>query len=208
MAEETRRPGSNRALALWHDTTCRLATIVFPLAALLLLTARGIIVTLFRPGHVAGVPIFMIWCLTIIPSALFGRLRSSRAPRTRFLLCMILLRLGAHRDLASAGSCRRSDWRALSAVTLLTTSLVKALGVLQLPACEDVGIGDVCRGAGWRAWRFRRSVAQSRVLGESSRHMAAACERHRDRAVYRDVRNNLVARRGGTARAGAELPST
>src|SRR5262249_9362792 len=54
MAEEGGDGQHRSALVLWHDTTCRLATIIFPLAALLLLTARGIIVTLFTARYLAS----------------------------------------------------------------------------------------------------------------------------------------------------------
>jgi Na+-driven multidrug efflux pump len=93
MAEETGSGQRRRALALWHDTTFRLATIVFPLAVLLLLTARGIIVSLFTVRYIASVPIFMIWCFTIVPSALSVDAVLRVYARTRFLLGMNLLRL-------------------------------------------------------------------------------------------------------------------
>src|SRR5207244_7017809 len=39
--------GQQIALTLWHDTTARLASLIFPLAAFLLLTAHSVIVLLF-----------------------------------------------------------------------------------------------------------------------------------------------------------------
>ena len=62
QAEETGSGQRRRALALWHDTTCRLATIVFPLAVLLLLTARGIIVTLFTDFPTAPI-VYLIFLI-------------------------------------------------------------------------------------------------------------------------------------------------
>jgi O-antigen/teichoic acid export membrane protein len=142
MAEENGSGQSRTALALWHDTTCRLATIVFPLAALLLLTARGIIVTLFTARYIASVPIFMIWCLTILPSALSVDSVLRVYARTRFLLGMNVLRLVL---IAISIGWFLSTFGLAGAVlvTLLTTSLVKALGVLRIARLLNVGIGDV-----------------------------------------------------------------
>ena len=45
-ARARRRLQATRS-ALWHDTTARLASIIFPLAAVLMLTAHSVIVLLF-----------------------------------------------------------------------------------------------------------------------------------------------------------------
>jgi O-antigen/teichoic acid export membrane protein len=142
MAEEAGGGRGRGALALWHDTTCRLATIVFPLAALLLLTARGVIVTLFTVRYVASVPIFMIWCLTILPSALSVDAVLRVHARTRFLLGMNVLRLVL---IAISIGWFLSTFGLAGAVlvTLLSTSLVKAVGVLRIARLLHVGLGDV-----------------------------------------------------------------
>ena len=142
MAEEAGDGQHRIALTLWHDTTCRLATIVFPLAALLLLTARGIIVTLFTDRYLASVPIFMIWCLTILPSALSVDAVLRVYARTRFLLAMNVLRLVL---LAATIGWFLSTFGLAGAVmvTLLSTSLVKAVGVFRIAGLLNVGIRDV-----------------------------------------------------------------
>jgi O-antigen/teichoic acid export membrane protein len=142
MAEEAGGGRGRAALALWHDTTCRLATIVFPLAALLLLTARGVIVTLFTARYIASVPIFMIWCLTILPSALSVDAVLRVHARTRFLLGMNVLRLAL---IAISIGWFLSTFGLAGAVlvTLLSTSLVKAVGVLRIARLLNVGLGDV-----------------------------------------------------------------
>jgi O-antigen/teichoic acid export membrane protein len=142
MAEETGEGRQQTALALWHDTTCRLASIAFPLAALLLLTARGIIVTLFTTRYLASVPIFMIWCLMILPSALSVDAMLRVFARTRFLLAMNLLRLTL---IAASIGWFLSTFGLAGAVmvTLLGTSLVKAVGVFRIARLLNVGIGDV-----------------------------------------------------------------
>jgi O-antigen/teichoic acid export membrane protein len=142
MAEETGSGQRRRALALWHDTTCRLATIVFPLAVLLLLTARGIIVSLFTVRYIASVPIFMIWCFTIVPSALSVDAVLRVYARTRFLLGMNLLRLAV---IAISIGWFLSTFGLAGAVlvTLLSTSLVKAIGVFRIARLLNVGLGEV-----------------------------------------------------------------
>ena len=67
---------------------------MFPLAALFVLTAHGIIVFLFTPTYVASVPIFRVWCLMILPAAFAvdGVLRVYA--QTRFLLFMNAVLLG------------------------------------------------------------------------------------------------------------------
>jgi O-antigen/teichoic acid export membrane protein len=142
MAEEAGGDQHRMALTLWHDTTCRLAMIVFPLAALLLLTARGIIVTLFTVRYLASVPIFMIWCLTILPSALSVDAVLRVYARTRFLLAMNVLRLAL---IAGTIGWFLSTFGLAGAVmvTLLSTSLVKALGVFRIARLLNVGVRDV-----------------------------------------------------------------
>ena len=152
MAEEAGDSTRETALALWHDTTCRLATVVFPLAALLLLTARGIIVSLFTVRYLASVPIFMIWCLTILPAALSVDAVLRVYARTRFLLGMNILRLAL---IATSIGWFLSTFGLAGAVmvTLLSTSLVKAIGVIQISRLLRVGLGDVL------PWRRLAGVA-------------------------------------------------
>jgi len=158
MAEETGGGQRRAALALWHDTTCRLATIIFPLAALLLLTARGIIVTLFTVRYVASVPIFMIWCLTILPSALSVDAVLRVYARTRFLLGMNLLRLVL---IAISIGWFLSTFGLAGAVlvTLLTTSLVKAVGVFRIARLLRVGLSDVLPWSRLASVAIQASVA-------------------------------------------------
>jgi O-antigen/teichoic acid export membrane protein len=158
MAEETGGGQRRAALALWHDTTCRLATIIFPLAALLLLTARGIIVTLFTVRYVASVPIFMIWCLTILPSALSVDAVLRVYARTRFLLGMNVLRLVL---IAISIGWFLSTFGLAGAVlvTLLTTSLVKAVGVFRIARLLRVGLSDVLPWSRLASVAIQASVA-------------------------------------------------
>src|SRR5262249_22797188 len=66
---------------------------MLPLAALLFLTARAVIVVLFTKTYIASIPILRVWCLMVVPSAFAvdGVLRAHA--RTRFLLAMNVVRL-------------------------------------------------------------------------------------------------------------------
>lgn len=58
------------ARALWHDTIARLAFMIFPVAAFLIVMAHDIIVLLFTATYAASAPIFMLWSLTMLASVL------------------------------------------------------------------------------------------------------------------------------------------
>jgi O-antigen/teichoic acid export membrane protein len=142
MAEQAGDGHEGRALTLWHDTTCRLASIVFPLAALLLLTARGVIVTLFTARYLASVPIFMIWCLTILPSAFSVDAVLRVYARTRFLLAMNIVRLTL---IAASIGWFLSAFGLAGAVlvTLLSTTVVKAAGIVKIARVLRVRLLDI-----------------------------------------------------------------
>jgi O-antigen/teichoic acid export membrane protein len=55
---------------LWHETMTRLAFMIFPVAAFLIVMAHEIIVLLFTSTYAASVPIFMLWSLTMLASVL------------------------------------------------------------------------------------------------------------------------------------------
>jgi O-antigen/teichoic acid export membrane protein len=69
MAERLRVGDIRSLLPIWHDTTRKLALLFFPFVALLLIDARQIITLLFTTAYAASVPIFMVWCLSILMAA-------------------------------------------------------------------------------------------------------------------------------------------
>jgi O-antigen/teichoic acid export membrane protein len=92
--QESLAAGRLRAvLEIWHETTGKLALVFFPLAALMVVGAREIIVLLFTAKYVASIPIFMAWSMTI----LFATLQVDGVLRvfaqTRLLLWLNLMRL-------------------------------------------------------------------------------------------------------------------
>jgi O-antigen/teichoic acid export membrane protein len=131
MAEDAIQERRETALALWHHTIARLALLIFPLAVVLVLLARDVIVTLFTSTYVASVPIFMAWTLTILPAAFCVDAVLRAYAQTRFLFAMNLLRLGLVVGLI--------PW-CLSAfglvgavlVTLLATTVVRVLGIARI----------------------------------------------------------------------------
>ena len=127
MADHARKGETRAALALWHDTICKLAFLFFPLTVLLLVTAHQVIVALFTTNYLASVPIFMIWTLTILPSAFAvdGVLRVYA--QTRFLLVMNVVRFVV--VVALIGWLLSSfGLRGAVLVTLLAMSIVKGHG--------------------------------------------------------------------------------
>jgi O-antigen/teichoic acid export membrane protein len=67
---ETQRDGNKAGLLpIWHDTTRKLALLFFPFVGLLVVNAYGLITLLFTRAYAASVPLFMVWCLSILLSA-------------------------------------------------------------------------------------------------------------------------------------------
>jgi O-antigen/teichoic acid export membrane protein len=134
--------GNRPVLELWHDTTVRIASLIFPLTALLLLMARGIIVSLFTSRYLASVPIFSVWCLMMLPLALAVDAVLRVYAQTRFLLVMNAVRLAGTAGLIGWFMSTFGLTGAVLA-TLVTTSVVKAAAVLKIARLMHVGIGDV-----------------------------------------------------------------
>ena len=69
MTEEQRDGNRAGLLPIWHDTTRKLALLFFPFVGLLVVNAYGLITVLFTRAYAASVPLFMVWCLSILLSA-------------------------------------------------------------------------------------------------------------------------------------------
>lgn len=93
MGQAIAQGQDSQVLAVWQDTTRRLALLFFPLVGLLIVTAREVIVLLFTETYLASVPVFVIWSSGIVCSALItdGVLRVYAD--TRFLLFQSSVRL-------------------------------------------------------------------------------------------------------------------
>jgi O-antigen/teichoic acid export membrane protein len=151
---------TNAVLSLWHDTTARLASIFFPLAAVLMLTAHSVIVLLFTASYVASVPVFLVWCLMLLPSAFAvdGVLRVYA--QTRFLLVMNIVRL-----LIVAGLIGWfiSTWGLIGAVlvTLAGTTIVKAAALVRIAKLMHVGFAEVLP---WKRLAIQAACAAAAVV--------------------------------------------
>lgn len=131
MAEDSLHEHHGTALELWHHTMSRLALLIFPLAVVLLLLSRDVIITLFTGTYVASVPIFMAWTLTIIPAVFCVDAVLRAYAQTRFLFAMNVIRLGLVVGLISW--CL-STFGLVGAVvvTLLATTAVRIISIARI----------------------------------------------------------------------------
>ena len=84
---------SGEALALWHDTTRRLAVVILPLVVFLVALAPEVITVLFTRRYLASVPVFQLWtCALLFAVPCVDAVLRARA-QTRFLLGLNVLRL-------------------------------------------------------------------------------------------------------------------
>ncbi|HET9359767.1 MAG TPA: oligosaccharide flippase family protein [Vicinamibacterales bacterium] len=130
------------ALALWHDTTRRLALVIFPLAAFLLVMARDIIVVLFTSNYLASVPIFMLWTLSIVFSVPCVDALLRVHAQTRFLFGLNVLRLALVLGL-TAWFLSLYGLPGAVLVTLLSTAIVRVAGMARIARLLGIGLGAV-----------------------------------------------------------------
>ncbi len=130
------------ALALLHDTARRIAFVILPLAAFLLVMARDVIVVLFTDSYLASVPIFMLWTLTMVFAIPCVDSVLRVHAQTRFLFGLNVLRLGVVAALTGVFL----TWYGLSGavlVMLLSTALARAAGLWRIATLLGVGLADV-----------------------------------------------------------------
>jgi O-antigen/teichoic acid export membrane protein len=159
MADHARTGRRAPALALWHDTVYKLALLMFPLTAFLIVAARPVILALFTARYLASVPIFMVWTLAVLPTAFAvdGVLRAYA--QTRFLLWMnigrfvlvVVLIAPLLWGFGLAGAVL---------VTLLATSVAKVAGVMRITSLLGGGFAD--------------AIPWSRLGGVTARSLVAA----------------------------------
>jgi O-antigen/teichoic acid export membrane protein len=93
MQERLSHGRKRAALELWHDASWKLALLFFPLAALVVIASREIIVLLYTQKYIESVSILRVWSVLILLSAfpVDGVLRVFA--RTRLILILNLVRL-------------------------------------------------------------------------------------------------------------------
>jgi O-antigen/teichoic acid export membrane protein len=143
MVEMAAVQGRDRHAArwLWHDTIGRLAFMIFPLAAFLVLMARPIIVLLFTPAYEASAPIFMLWSLTMLASVFVvdGVLRVHA--QTKYLLAQNVAHLLIVATLAGTFLTLFGLAGAVL-VTLLATVVVRSVAVIRISHLLQIRLQD------------------------------------------------------------------
>lgn len=131
MGEEIRDGRKDGVLALWQDTTRKLALIFFPLVGLLLLSAREIIVLLFTESYAGSVPLFALWSTVILLSALPTNAVMRTYADTRVLVILNMARLLL---IAAFVPWFLSSYHLLGAVLIAVAAaaLAKALALLRV----------------------------------------------------------------------------
>lgn len=147
------------ARALWHDTVCRLAFLLVPLAVFLMVVARPLIIGLFTETYAGSVPIFTVWTLAAVLPPIFavdGVLRVYA--QTRFLLFMNLLRL-AFVAVFIGWFMSAFGLSGAVLVTLLGTMFVKVVGVFRVASLMHVPAGEALPWGRLSAITLRAGVA-------------------------------------------------
>jgi len=93
MGERLRDGQGDAALAVCNRTTRTLALVFFPVLALLLVTARDLIVLLFTDRYLASVPIFMVCSLNLLATVLQTDNMLRVYAATRFMLVVGIVKL-------------------------------------------------------------------------------------------------------------------
>ena len=142
MAKVAHERRGHAVVALWHDTTRKLALLFFPLAGLLLVNARELIVLLFTENYLASVPIFMVFSLSIllVVFRIDGVLRVYA--QTRFLFVLNVIRLLV---IAALFHWFLATLHLVGAVliTVLAAAIGKGLGLARMKRLMEVGLTDL-----------------------------------------------------------------
>jgi O-antigen/teichoic acid export membrane protein len=131
MTDDRRSGVTSDSLPIWQETVRHLALVLVPLVALLLITARPLIVLLFTEQYAAAAPIFMIWSLAILPAVFMTDAALRAYAQTRVLLLLNVVRLAFIAALIPFAITTFG----LTGAVLLTvgaTVLTKALGLMQV----------------------------------------------------------------------------
>ncbi len=161
LAEDSR--DGRAALALFHETVFHLAFLIVPLVVLLLVVAPQLIVALFTTRYSASVPIFMVWNLTMLLSVFAVDAVLRAYAQTRFLLLTNLLRLALVAMLI-VPFLSAFGLSGAVLITLLTTTLVKALGLVRIARVLEVPVSAVLPWARLRCVVIRAGVSAAPAL--------------------------------------------
>ena len=93
MREHLHAGDHDAVLALWNDTTRKLALVFIPLVGVLLVIAGKLIELLFTERYADSTPLFMVWSTTILLTALMTDSVLRVYAETRYLIFMNLVKL-------------------------------------------------------------------------------------------------------------------
>jgi O-antigen/teichoic acid export membrane protein len=93
MGEELHARRTTGALQTWREATHRMAAFTIPLAALLIVIGRDLIVALFTKTYEASAPIFVVTALAFVPGLLMTDSVLRVYAQTRFLVLLNVVRL-------------------------------------------------------------------------------------------------------------------
>jgi O-antigen/teichoic acid export membrane protein len=153
-----RRPAY--ALALWHDTTRRLAIVIVPLVVFLVAMAPEVIGWLFTRQYLESVPVFRLWtCTLLLAVPCVDAVLRARAD-TRFLLGLNVLRLAL--VIALIGWCLDRFGLAGAALAMLVaTAVTRALAIGRIARLLGAGLRTVLP---WRSLATAAACALVAVL--------------------------------------------
>ncbi len=158
MQERLAEGRKQAVLAIWHDTTWKLALLFFPLAAFLMVDAREFIVFLFTRRYIASAPIFMVWSGMILLTTLQVDGVMRVFAQTRFLLALNLMRLAI---IAGLIQWSLGEFHLLGAamVTVLATLLFKAGALIRMKRLLGVSAVNLL------PWRSLGALLAAAVCG-------------------------------------------
>lgn len=138
MREHLMNGASEAVLATWRDTTRKLTLLFAPLVGGLLVVAHELIVGLFTGSYERSVPVFMVWILSILFTALLTDAMLRVHAQTRFLMLLGLVKLAL---VALTINWFISTFNLVGAVlvVLLTTVVTKALALVRIKATLRCG---------------------------------------------------------------------
>jgi O-antigen/teichoic acid export membrane protein len=142
MQESLARGRPRAVLAIWHDTTCKLALLMLPMVACLAVVSREVIVFLFTEKYSASVPLFTAWLMTILLITLQVDGVMRVFARTRFLLVLNLVRLAI---IAGLIKWSLDEFHLLGAIltAILATFVFKAAALWQMRSWLGVGLAEL-----------------------------------------------------------------
>jgi O-antigen/teichoic acid export membrane protein len=147
MRERVLDNDSEGAIAVWLDGNRKLALIFFPLVAGLLVMAHPFIVLLFTRSYEASVPIFMVWSLSMLLTAILTDSALRVFALNRFLIFQNLVALAVVVGLLHWFMAEFGLMGAVM-VTLLAAIIVKTLALARVRHALKV---DLARLLPWKS---------------------------------------------------------